>query len=120
VQGKYEAGDVRVWSASSKVVVRQLPKHRYTEDGFKHTYGPEFLRVAGHNCRAHPWRRGGWPHHVRTVKNGGRDHGNLYPCCGECHTAIHNKGRYTYEEKHSIDIARVAKEVGDEPGAFVP
>jgi hypothetical protein len=93
---------------------------RHDETGFKHTYGPEFWRVAGKQCHVHPDRGSSWPHHVKTVATGGRDHGNLYNGCLECHHAIENQGRKTYEKKHGVDIAKVAQEIGNEQGAFVP
>jgi hypothetical protein len=95
-------------------------KQRYTDTGFKHTYGPEYFRVAGKPCHTHPGKRSSWPHHVKTVKTGGRDHGNVYPCCVDCHHAIESKGRQTYETAWDVDIAAVAREIGNEQGAFVP
>lgn len=97
-----------------------MVKGRYDKHGFKWIYGQEFFRVAGKPCHVHPEKRSSWPHHVRTVNAGGKDHGNVYPCCVDCHHAIENQGRGTYEAKWNVDIAAVAKEIGDEPGAFVP
>lgn len=97
-----------------------MVKQRYTPAGFKHTYGSEFFRVAGKPCYVHPEKRSSWPHHVKTVNSGGRDLGNVYPCCLDCHHAIENQGRGTYEAKWKVDIAAVAQEIGNEPRAFVP
>lgn len=84
---------------------------RHDDTGFKHTYGPEWLRVSSMRCCVcdrKPW----WAHHVKTVGSGGRDIGNVVPLCMECHTTIEQIGRVRFEERHQIDLGSTAKAIG--------
>lgn len=86
-------------------------KQRFDEDGFKHTYGPEWLRVSSMAC-AVCGDRGWWAHHVVPVGRGGRDLDNCCPLCLAHHTEVETVGRKTFESKHGVDLEQLARSAG--------
>jgi len=85
---------------------------REDEFGVRHTYGDEFNRISSMDCCV-CGKRGWWAHHVKHVKNGGRDHGNLVPLCLQHHTEIHSIGRLTFGEKYDIVLEEIARSIAD-------
>lgn len=75
----------------------------------KEVYGPEFYRIAMlftcHICD----NPDVIPHHVKSVKSGGKDKKNLVPLCYEHHTQCHWLGRVSFEVKHNLNLVKLAR-----------
>lgn len=52
------------------------------------------------------------PAHVRSRAAGGKD-SDCVPLCRECHTEQHTIGILTFQQRHSVDLAAVARSLSE-------
>lgn len=53
------------------------------------------------------WRND--PSHIKSRGAGGEDFGNVVPKCRFCHSRYHSMGRKKFQEKHQINLSKIAK-----------
>lgn len=91
----------------------RMKRKRYDEDGFKHTYGPQFEWLSEQPCclqgvKGHVCSLASPAHHLVPVGQGGKDSDGMLPVCAQLHTEFHSNPITAMEQKYKVSFTEMA------------